>query len=259
MEQYKAVAIDDSPEALINLVSTLTSDFSDRIRLVGTGSNVEEGLRLIKEKNPQIVFFDVELGGGATCFDILSQIQDPQFFSVFVTGFEHYALKAFEFAALDYIMKPASTEDLDAVLSKIDKLQIKSLHFNHELKSRLDTFDENELTQSTRKVKKIVLNTDTEMFVANVDDIIRCESDKGYTTFYMSDQNIMVSKVIKEYAEMLADYGFFRPHKSHLINLEYVKTFKKADGGYISMKDGSNVPLSVRKKQAFLELLQNIG
>ncbi|MCI5055809.1 MAG: LytTR family DNA-binding domain-containing protein, partial [Flavobacteriales bacterium] len=211
---YDAVAIDDSPEALINLISTLSANFADEIRLVGTANNVDDGLNIIMNKAPHIVFFDVELGKDKTCFDILNQISDPSFFSVFVTGFEHYAIKAFDFAALDYIIKPASVDDLRSVLDKIDHLKKKSLNLGHAFQNKLEAFETNK--SSSKSPKKIVLNTESEVVIANIEDIIRCESDKGYTTFYLKDQKVIVSKVLKEYAEMLTEYGFFRPHKSHL-------------------------------------------
>ena len=160
-------------------------------------------------------------------------------------------LKLFKFAAIDYVLKPYSNEDLSNAISKA-KNQITPD------KEQLTVLQQS-IKQPNLHPKKISLNTSDKIVVVNLIDIVRCKADNNYTEFFMSDgQKILVGKTLKYYADMLKDLGFLRVHQSHLVNLQYIKEFIKSDGGYLVLKNKTTVPVSVRKKNEVIAVLERI-
>lgn len=246
----KAVLIDDEPE-ICALNRKLLHDNFPEICVVGECGSVEEGIKLIKKHNPDIVLLDIDIKGGSG-FNILQKVKPYTFKLIFITGFNEYAIKAIKFSALDYILKPVNEYEFrNAIENALQLLE------NQQVEKQVDNFFEH--YNQSPKAKKIVLRTAEAMHIVDLHEIIYCNSDNSYTTFFLGDKRqILVSKSIKEYSEMLKDYGFIRPHQSFLVNIDHVKKVDKADGGFIVMSNGKEVPVSSRRKQVIFSYLDNI-
>ena len=186
-----------------------------------------------------------------TGFDLLRKFDSLNFKFVFITAYKEHAIKAFKFSALDYLLKPIDPDDLIETIDRVSKT-INETGSNMKLEALLEN-----ISSQSNEPKKIVLRTSESIHIVKVTDIIRCESSSNYTYFFLKDgKKLLVSRTLKEYHEMLDSKSFFRPHQSHLININYIDRFEKADGGYLIMKDGSNVPVSFRKKDQLLKLFE---
>ncbi len=244
-----AILVDDMPSALELLKSDIQSNSFD-IEIIGTAKSVVEAAKLLRKTTPDILFLDIMLGDG-TGFDLLEIFPDLKSKIIFVTASDEYAIRAFKFAAIDYVLKPYSLEELK---NSIDKAK----QHLHPDKERLGIL-RNTLSKSNQTPQKISLHTLEKISVVDVDDIIRCESDSNNTLFYLNNgQKIFVTKTLKYFADMLKELGFIRTHQSHLVNLQYIKEFIKSDGGYIMLKNGSNIPVSMRKRAEVVETISTI-
>lgn len=235
-------------EILANILHMKCPD----INIVGFAEDVSSGILAVEKHKPDLILLDIKLPDG-TGFDLLSKVRADvyNFHVIFITAFAEYALKAFKFSAIDYILKPINTEDL---LNAIEKC--KTL-LKGEFRQKLEAYAYNQNKQD--KNRKLILKTQDSIYITEIRDIIRCHADGNYTTFYTTDGNtIMVSQQLGEYEEMLGDFNFFRVHQSHLINLEHVKKFEKKDGGAVIMKDNSSVPVSQRRKEFFLKVINGL-
>jgi two-component system LytT family response regulator len=248
MKKITAILVEDNALAL----QMLTNDISihhKEIMIVGKAKSVVEAAKLLRTNEPDILFLDIMLGDG-TGFDLLEIFPDLNAKIIFVTASDAHAIKAFKFAAIDYILKPYSNEDL-AISIKKAKEQIQP---NKEQLAVL----QGTISNPNVILQKISLHTSEKIIVVLLSDIIRCKSDNNYTTFYLENkQNILVSKTLKYYADMLKEHQFLRVHQSHLINTKYIKEFIKSDGGYLILKDKSNIPVSVRKKNEVIDTLNS--
>ena len=244
----RTLIIDDEENNRQRLLKLIHANFPN-IQVVGEADGVETGLRAIQDLNPEMVLLDIKMADG-DAFDLLEKIGPVFFKIIFVTAYEEYALKAFKFCALDYLLKPVSVEDLRSAFFKVEN-QILS-----ELKLQLATLQNN---QHSTKNKTLVLRTSDKIYLIKTNDIIRCESDRNYTYFYINEQRKhIVSQPLKEYEEILQENGFFRIHKSHMVNLSYIESFDKAEGGFIILKDKTELPVARRKKNDLLELFARL-
>lgn len=249
MEKLTAIIVDDMPSALELLQNDINNQHAE-IEIIGTAKSVVEASKLLRKQQPDILFLDIMLGDG-TGFDVLEIHPDLSSKIIFVTASDEYAIKAFKFAAIDYVLKPYSNEDLSNAISKA-KNQITPD------KEQLTVLQQS-IKQPNLHPKKISLNTSDKIVVVNLIDIVRCKADNNYTEFFMNDdQKILVGKTLKYYADMLKDLGFLRVHQSHLVNLQYIKEFIKSDGGYLVLKNKTTVPVSVRKKNEVIAVLERI-
>ena len=248
----KAYVIEDEKPTRETILKLIENNCSE-IKIVGSSDNVSDATREIKEFNPDLLLADINISEG-TSFDILANLEKTSFKVIFITAYEEYALKAIKFAALDFILKPIDPVELiDSIEKAIQSIEKE----NSQL--MLQNLMEN-LRTSDKKFEQIVLKTAESIYLVNVKDITHLEADGAYTKFFFNDRRkIMVSKVIKEYDEMLSEYSFVRVHQSHIINLSYIDRFEKQDGGYIVLKDDTIVPVSFRKKDSLLKVLENIG
>lgn len=244
----RAIIVEDV-DAIRQKNKAIIAQFCPEVSIIAEANSVITAVESIKAYLPDLVFLDMELGDGSG-FDVLQQLQPLNFKVIFITAHQEFALKAFRFSAIDYLLKPIDPVDLIDAVTKatiaVEKetidLKINALFANIEKKNNF---------------KKLVLKTAERVYAISIEDIIRCESFKNYTQFYLSDgQTLLVSTTLKEYDTMLAPLEFFRAHQSHLVNMSYFAYFLKTDGGYIVMKDKSQVPLASRKKEAFLNLLE---
>lgn len=243
----KVVVVEDENKTRDTIVGILT-DYCPEVTSVSEAHDVKSGLEVISDILPDILILDVSLEDG-TSFDILQQLNHTDFKIIFLTAYEEYAIKAIKFSALDYLIKPVNPKEfIEAVSNAAKSLEKDQTELKlNALLSNIDSI--------SKEVKKIVLKTAESIFLINVQDIIRCEADDCYTNFFLTDgKKILVSKTLKEYEEMLCDYGFFRSHQSHIINLYFIERFDKHAGGTIFMKDGSQIPVSSRKRDALLKI-----
>ncbi|MBA6155447.1 response regulator transcription factor [Tenacibaculum sp. S7007] len=247
MNKLTAIIVEDMPSALEMLYNDLTT-FHSEIEVIGTAKSVVEASKFLRKQQPDILFLDIMLGDG-TGFDVLEIYPDLQSKVIFVTASDEFAIKAFKFAAIDYVLKPYSNKDLTNAINKA-KSQIKPD------KEQLTVLQQS-INSPNQRPKKISLNTSDKIVVVNLDDIVRCKSDNNYTEFFMNDgQKILVGKTLKYFADMLKELEFTRVHQSHLVNLQYIKEFVKSDGGYLVLKNKTTIPVSVRKKNEVLQLLE---
>lgn len=250
-----AVLIDDDAN-LRNGMKSLLARYAPEIKIIGEADSVLTGVETMKLLEPQVVFMDIQLGDG-TGFDILEEIANQKGKSsshiVFITAHEQYAIKAFRFSALDFLLKPVDPEELEKVILKIKETLSKKDNYAH-----IDLLLEN-IRKKVDNFKRIALSTSDGIHLFEISDIIRCESEDNYTKFYIKNNKpILISKTLKEYEELLTEHGFERIHQSHLINLSYLKSYIKKDGGYVVMADNSNLPISQRKKERLQELLKTM-
>jgi two-component system LytT family response regulator len=183
-----------------------------------------------------------------TGFDLLKQVEKINFEVIFTTAYDKYAVQAFKFSAIDYLLKPIDSGDLNDAINKVQNKVAKN-----DTAAKLDTLFHN-LNNMQGAVKKICVPVVSGLVFLDISEIIRCESDINYTTIYLKDkQKLVVAKTLKEFEEMLSEYSFFRIHNSHLINLAYVKSYNRGKGGSVILVDGTEVEVSTRRKDNFLK------
>lgn len=246
MNKIRTVIIDDESRAR-ETIKKMIMLYCPDIEIIGEAANVAEGVRLINNIAPELVLLDIKMPDG-TGFDLLKQLDSIDFSLVFITAFDEYAVKAFKFSAVDYLLKPI---DPDELTSTIDRVKRQKKNDKIDLSVVL-----NNLRDLKKENKKLVLKTTESIYVVSVQDIIRCEASGNYTHFYLSNEHpILVSHTLKDYEEMLKGHNFLRVHQSHLVNLEHIKRYDKSDGGMLVMKDDKTVPVSTRKKETLLHVL----
>lgn len=251
MKNLKAIIIDDE-KPVVNLLEGMIGQFCDGVEVVATANSVKTGVIQIKNFSPDLIFLDINLGDGSG-FDLLEQLGDKAPMVIFITAYNEYAVKAFKFSAIDYVMKPINLEEIEAAVQKC-RNQIEKEDLSEKLKVFLQNMD-----GSNGDEKKIVLKTSESIHIVKVGEIIRCESDHNYTEFYLvGGRKLLVSRTLKEYDDLLHTYGFFRTHQSHLININFISRFDKADGGELVLTDKTRVPVSKRKRDELFELFEKM-
>lgn len=249
-----ALLIDDDSN-LRNGMKSLLSRYAPEIKIIGEADSVESGTEILLQNPPQVVFLDIHLGDGSG-FDLLEEVNRKGKLNsqiVFITAHEQYAIKAFRFSALDFLLKPVDPEELEKVIGKLKQVIDKNDSVAH-----IDLLLEN-IRKKVDNFKRIALSNSDGIHLFEVSDIIRCESEDNYTKFYIKNSKpILISKTLKEYEDLLTAHGFERIHQSHLINLAYLKSYIKKEGGYVIMADNSNLPISQRKKDRLQELLKTM-
>jgi two-component system LytT family response regulator len=243
----RAIIIDDMNNIRQKNIAVI-KQYCPNVAIIAEADSVASGVAAIKKYLPDLVFLDVEMQDG-TGFDLLQQLKPIGFKVIFITAFQEFAIKAFRFSAIDFLLKPVDPSDLMEAVKKAQETISKEM-----LELQFSTLFSN--IERPRDLQKIILRTADKVYSINVQDIIRCESEKNYTTFYLlNGQKLLVSTTLKEYETMLQPMGFFRTHQSHLINMLYFDHYVKTDAGGIIMKDKTAIPLSVRKKEEFLSFL----
>jgi two-component system LytT family response regulator len=244
-KKYRVILIEDEPHAQENLKRLIAQEGD--LEVIGIAATVEEADSLCKSLNPDLVFCDVMLPP-QTSFDWLTKLESIPFEVIFTTSFEEFAVKAFRISAIDYLIKPISSSDFEQAVERFREKKGNSREQVNQLLRNLNLPIEH---------AKIALPTMSGYLFVEVRDIIRCESDNTYTTFFTTDKKkILVSRTLKDVEQMLEEYRFFRVHNSHLINLDFVSEYFKGEGGQVKMADNSVVDVSRRRKEEFLNLLR---
>jgi len=245
----KAIVIDDENRTR-DLIAKMINSFGLNIEAIAVGENVQSGIEAIEYHKPDLVFLDIQMPDG-TGFDVLKAVSYKNFDVIFITAHEEFAIKAIKFSALDYILKPVDTEELKAAVERA----LTTIDYRRE-ENQFDALQNNILPHQKRR---LVLKTQESVHVVDLEQIIRCEADRNYTSFHLTaGRKILVSKTLKEYETLLSGYNFLRVQQSHLINLDFVDRYDKGNGGSVVMKDGSEVPLSPAKREIFFKILENL-
>jgi two-component system LytT family response regulator len=247
----RIVIIDDETNTW-KVTTTILRTKLNNVQVVGMAENVKSGIEMIHLQKPDIVLLDIQMPDG-TGFDLLKQIKEIDFKVIFITAFHEYAVKAFKFSALDYLLKPINSKELINAIKRVEEtIQMKNINPN------LNAFNEN-MSSKSKESKKIILKTSDNIYLVPVKEIIRCEADVNYTRFFLEDgRKLFVSKTLKEYEELLGEFGFMRVHQSHLINTDFMERYQKAEGGSVVMKDETIIPVALRKRDALLKLLEDM-
>ena len=243
----KVVIIDDEEKAR-NAITSIVVKYCNGVEIVGYGESVASGLRTIHEMKPDLVLLDIKMPDGSG-FDLLERIGQVDFNVVFVTAYEEYAIKSFEYSALHYLLKPI---DPNKLVKVINKAMAKN-HPYDQLKRQLEAAAE----YLQKPDHRIILKTSENIQVFSINEIVRCEADINYTTFHFLDgTELIVSKTLKEFEMKLTEHGFFRCHKAHLVNLRYIKKIEKKRMGFAVLNNNTKVPVSIRKRDTLMKLME---
>jgi two-component system LytT family response regulator len=245
----KSVIVDDEEKSAENL-RILLQDFCEDVEVSACCSNVDEAIEAIRKHQPDVVFLDVQMKG-ETGFDLLEKMPKVNFEVVFTTAHAEYAIKAFKFSAIDYLLKPIDIAELQQSVAKVQK------KLNNNMTERLQQLMRN-LRDPSGDNYKLALPTTDGLFFVKVSSIIYCEASSNYTEIYTDDgRKHVVSRTLKEYEDMLTDHGFYRIHNSYLINLSAVKKYIRGEGGSVLMNNGRSLDVAKRKKEGFLARVAN--
>ncbi len=247
----RAILIDDEISNLQNL-QTLLEKHCPQVNIMATAQNVSDAVEVIEKHLPHLIFLDIQMGK-QTGFDVLKLLPKRNFEVIFVTAYDQYGIKAVKFAALDYLLKPIDIEELIIAVNKADQ----------KLMAQTQTSQLDFLLQQLKKPEaatgKIALPMQNEIRYIPLVDIVRCEADNTYTFFFLAnDEKILISKSLKEYADLLRPNGFLRTHQSHLVNPKYVKSWLKEDGGVLLLTSGEKIPISKPNKDTVKQALQQL-
>lgn len=244
----KAILIDDVEQARVTFRKDLEV-YAPEITVIGEASGVVEGAKLLKQVQPDILFLDIQMQDGSG-FDLLDILPEISFKIIFITASDAHAIKAFRYAAIDYLLKPVDPDELVQAVAKY-----KEQHLDERATYQL-------LSESLKEAKtqeRLALHAQDKIHIVQIADIVRCESNVNYTEFYFTNaKRIVVSRTLKEFEEILSDLGFFRVHQSHLVNTRMIREYVKTEGGHLIMTDGKLIPVSTRKKGEVLKMLEEL-
>lgn len=243
----RTIIIDDEQHCIDRLKKLLEASDVYDILLEGYAKTPEDGIELINAVKPDLVFLDINLGE-QTGFDLLRSLKSIDFSIIFCTAYDKYAVEAFRFSALDYLLKPVSADLLKDALEKYSINKNKA-----DLEKKIELLLHNNRSQH----KRIAIPDMKGIAFIPLDDIVRCQGNVNYTTVYLrSGEQLLASKTIKEFEEMLKGYHFFRIHNSHIVNLGCIKRYVKGSGGSVVLEDGTELDVSVRRKEDFLSKMK---
>lgn len=248
----KAVIVEDEINGLNNLKNML-SQYCENVAVVATAESLSQGLRILTDASikPDVAFLDINLPDGLV-FQLLNEIQGKiNFDIIFVTAHKQYAIKACQYSAIGYIIKPIDPDELKEAVARI------SAGKSNSIGKRLDLFAQ--YYNNPNAFEKMSISALDGIYFINIKDIIRCEAEDNYTHIHLKNgEKITASKTIKTYEDLLAGVNFYRVHKSHLINLNYMRKFVKGDGGYLVMDDSKKIEVSRRRRPAFMERMRRL-
>jgi len=244
----KAIIVDDEKKSVQTLMLMLNV-YCPEVEVVGFANSAIEGAKEIMSKHPDLVFLDVEMTGGSG-FDLLESLPERNFKVIFVTAHDHYALKAIKFHAIDYILKPIDVEELKTAVTNFTSRKSE----NKEEPTGIEKLLEH---MKMQRIKKIAIPTSNGSEFISIDEILYLTAERSYCKLFLTNnKSIMVSKSLNEIEELLPSDNFFRIHKSHTVNLAFVKKHIKTDGGIVELSDGTKLYISRTKKDEFSFAMQ---
>ncbi len=250
----KSVIIEDELKGINNL-KNLLAKYCDHVEVIGEAQNIEQGLKLLNNPDiqPDVAFLDIDLPDGLV-FQLLNSLNGAVNFDIiFVTAYEKFAVKACQYSSIGFVTKPIDPDDLQEAVSRIRSGS------GSKIGQRLEVFGQHYHNPNPNTFSKMSISALDGIYFLSITDIVRCEAEDNYTHIYLKEGNkITASKTIKSYEELLSSVNFYRVHKSHLINLNYMKKFVKGDGGYLIMDDGKKIEVSRRRRPAFMIELKKL-
>jgi two-component system LytT family response regulator len=244
----RTVIVDDEIDS-IRVLQRLLETACPNVEIVGKADGVETGLLMIQMTRPDLVFLDIEMTQG-NAFDLLNQLQPFNFRVIFVTAFDNYALRAFKYSAVDYLLKPVDMDDLRNAVERVSSELLEK-----SMVEKMQALLENVSTLQLSR-QKMAIPTINGLIFVTIEDIIRLEAKGSYTIIYLGNkEQVMATRNIKEYEDLLPDAIFCRVHNSHIINLQNIQKYNKGRGGYITMEDGSSIEVATRRREEFLRRL----
>ena len=242
----RAIIVDDEPYCC-EALATLLEDITD-LEMISVYHNAADALAAIKKYSPDLVFLDVEMPK-MNGFEMLEQLPSVNFEIIFTTSYDQYALRAIRFSAIDYILKPVDSEELQKAVQKVIHRSQKPIAQQLEILMQ-------KIHQPSTPINKIAMPTMEGLQMIPVDSIISCESDSNYTIFRLKNkQKITASRTLKDVEEILEGHSFVRVHNSYLVNLNEIKRYVKGEGGYLVMSDGTHIDVSRTRKESLLQKL----
>ncbi len=242
----KALIVDDEPYCCEALVLLLED--SPDVEIAAVCHNAVDALTVIKKYNPDLVFLDVEMPK-MNGFEMLEQLPAVNFEIIFTTSYDQYALKAIRFSAIDYLLKPVDSEELEKAIQKVIHRSQKPIAEQLEILMQ-------KIHQPSTPINKIAMPTMEGLQMIPVDSIISCESDSNYTILFLkNNKKIIASRTLKEIEELLEEHSFARVHRCYLANLNEVEKYVKGEGGYLVMSDGTSIDVARNKKEVLLKKL----
>lgn len=236
----KAVIIDDESH-VHDVIQRLAFHLASNVQIIGTASSVKEGYELVIEKKPDLIFLDIKMEDG-TGFDLLNKLERPYPYTIFVTAHDTFALEAFKFSAIDYLIKPIESESLERAIEKASERYKIGL-----MKEQIESF--NNKLNSDNKGNRIVLRDAENIHFVETKDILWCSAEGSYTTFHMTNnRTLVVSKHLKEYETLLVPYNFIRANRSYIVNCHQIKRYDKIESSLILNGD-HRLPISIKKEQ----------
>jgi len=250
----RTIIIDDEPSAVNVLATLLKKKCRDDVEIIATTNSPREGITLIEQHKPDLVFLDIEMPG-MTGIDLVRGFKDPDFRVVFITAHDDYAVEAFQLSAVNYLLKPVGPETVEKTIEKI-KEDMKANQNN--IAEPLEKLEKLLARHSNNYENKIGIATTDKIIFINISDIVYCEANSAYTHVYLQDGRKMVaSKPLGYFEILLSKHRFFRIHHSYLINLNHIKEFQKNDGGYVIMENNKQLEVSRRKRTEFLDAIDD--
>lgn len=243
----RAIIIEDEINSQ-ELLKSILEKHHDNIKVEGITDGVESGIELIKELKPDVIFLDVEIQGG-TGFDLLNAFTNPEFKVIFVTGYDHYALKAIKYAALDYVLKPINLEEIKRAINRITLLKSSQ-------QDNISFLQEN-ISKAPEEMDQLIISDEKSHTIVKFENILFVKADRTYVSFFLENaKQLMVSNTLHFYESLLPTSVFYRTHKSYLVNIKKVLKVGIGRGGCVKLKEGFELPIAYRRKTAFLKTLR---
>jgi two-component system LytT family response regulator len=247
MESLRAILVDDEKNSLENLQQKL-QEFCPAIHIIATAQRPEEAIFLINHHKPDVVFLDIEMPR-MSGFKMVEELKDVDFEIIFITAYNHYAIDAIRISAFDYLVKPVAVKDLQNSTNRLLENRLR------QTREKLDVLKQS-LSESRSQEDKIAISTTEGIDFIQVKTIVRIESNSNYSKLVLNNgHSIVVTKLLKDFEEMLTKYRFYRIHNSHLINLSCISKYIRGDGGQVVMQNGDTIDVARRKKDEFLKLI----
>ncbi|MBC7904684.1 MAG: response regulator transcription factor [Gemmatimonadaceae bacterium] len=245
----RCILVDDESNSL-EMMEWLLKTYCPQVVIEAMCNSAEKGIEAINKFRPDVVFLDIEMPH-MNGFDMLEQFEKLSFDVVFTTAYDQFAIKAFKYSALNYLLKPVDPDDLKTTIERLESR--KAL----PTREQIDLLMQNVRGTSKQSISRIALTTNDGMMFVSTQDIIYCQSDSNYTNVVLTGgKKVLVSKVLKDIDDALHGSDFYRIHNSYLVNLNHIKKFVRGDGGYVIMDDGTTIGISRSRRQEFMELFE---